>query len=147
MEEDLGRRVMYEELKSVEMGGGFEIRVMMSSHSGSRKIDGVIIVVVKFSHCYIIDCQLLDKVIDLIDEVASRIRMEIDSKLEELDRLDRRLIQLKIECEVLKKEDDEVIKKCLVKLEEDIVKLEKEYVDLEEIWKSEKVEVQGLVQI
>ena len=81
------------------------------------------------------------------DEAASRIRMEIDSKPEELDRLDRRLIQLKIEREALKKEDDEATKKRLAKLEDDIAKLEKEYSDLEEIWKSEKAEVQGSAQI
>lgn len=73
--------------------------------------------------------------------------MEIDSKPEELDRLDRRLIQLKIEREALKKEDDEATRKRLAKLEEDIVKLEREYADLEEIWKSEKAEVQGSAQI
>ncbi|WP_278422293.1 AAA family ATPase, partial [Stutzerimonas kunmingensis] len=78
---------------------------------------------------------------------ASRIRMEIDSKPEELDRLDRRLIQLKIEREALKKEDDEATKKRLAKLEDDIAKLEREYADLEEIWKSEKAEVQGSAQI
>ncbi|WP_312234387.1 AAA family ATPase, partial [Stutzerimonas nitrititolerans] len=88
-----------------------------------------------------------DKAIDLIDEAASRIRMEIDSKPEALDRLDRRLIQLKIEREALKKEDDEATMKRLAKLEEEVVKLEKEYADLEEIWKSEKAEVQGSAQI
>ncbi|MGK7048884.1 AAA family ATPase [Pseudomonas aeruginosa] len=98
-------------------------------------------------HRYITDRQLPDKAIDLIDEAASRIRMEIDSKPEELDRLDRRLIQLKIEREALKKEDDEATRKRLAKLEEDIVKLEREYADLEEIWKSEKAEVQGSAQI
>jgi len=85
--------------------------------------------------------------IHLIDEAPSRIRMEIDSKPEELDRLDRRLIQLKIEREALKKEDDEATKKRLAKLEDDIAKLEREYADLEEIWKSEKAEVQGSAQI
>ena len=109
--------------------------------------DGAIIAAAKLSHRYITDRQLPDKAIDLIDEAASRIRMEIDSKPEELDRLDRRLIQLKIEREALKKEDDEATKKRLAKLEDDIAKLEKEYSDLEEIWKSEKAEVQGSAQI
>jgi ATP-dependent Clp protease ATP-binding subunit ClpB len=109
--------------------------------------DGAIIAAAKLSHRYITDRQLPDKAIDLIDEAASRIRMEIDSKPEALDRLDRRLIQLKIEREALKKEDDEATRKRLTKLEEDIAKLEKEYADLEEIWKSEKAEVQGSAQI
>jgi len=116
-------------------------------HHGVTITDGAIIAAAKLSHRYITDRQLPDKAIDLIDEAASRIRMEIDSKPEELDRLDRRLIQLKIEREALKKEDDEATKKRLVKLEEDIAKLEKEYADLEEIWKSEKAEVQGSAQI
>ena len=116
-------------------------------HHGVSITDGAIIAAAKLSHRYITDRQLPDKAIDLIDEAASRIRMEIDSKPEELDRLDRRLIQLKIEREALKKEDDEATKKRLAKLEEDIAKLEKEYSDLEEIWKSEKAEVQGSAQI
>ncbi|UFQ96917.1 ATP-dependent chaperone ClpB [Pseudomonas wenzhouensis] len=116
-------------------------------HHGVTITDGAIIAAAKLSHRYITDRQLPDKAIDLIDEAASRIRMEIDSKPEALDRLDRRLIQLKIEREALKKEDDEATKKRLVKLEEDIAKLEKEYADLEEIWKSEKAEVQGSAQI
>ncbi|MDP9942172.1 ATP-dependent chaperone ClpB [Ectopseudomonas alcaliphila] len=116
-------------------------------HHGVTITDGAIIAAAKLSHRYITDRQLPDKAIDLIDEAASRIRMEIDSKPEELDRLDRRLIQLKIEREALKKEDDEATKKRLVKLEEDIAKLEREYADLEEIWKSEKAEVQGSAQI
>jgi len=116
-------------------------------HHGVTITDGAIIAAAKLSHRYITDRQLPDKAIDLIDEAASRIRMEIDSKPEELDRLDRRLIQLKIEREALKKEDDEATKKRLAKLEDDIAKLEKEYSDLEEIWKSEKAEVQGSAQI
>lgn len=116
-------------------------------HHGVSITDGAIIAAAKLSHRYITDRQLPDKAIDLIDEAASRIRMEIDSKPEELDRLDRRLIQLKIEREALKKEDDEATRKRLEKLEEDISKLEKEYADLEEIWKSEKAEVQGSAQI
>jgi ATP-dependent Clp protease ATP-binding subunit ClpB len=83
----------------------------------------------------------------LIDEAASRIRMEIDSKPEVLDRLERRLIQLKVESQALKKEDDEAAIKRLEKLKEEIARLEREYADLEEIWKSEKAEVQGSAQI
>ncbi|MBB4863395.1 ATP-dependent Clp protease ATP-binding subunit ClpB [Pseudomonas nitritireducens] len=116
-------------------------------HHGVTITDGAIIAAAKLSHRYITDRQLPDKAIDLIDEAASRIRMEIDSKPEALDRLERRLIQLKIEREALKKEDDEATKKRLAKLEEDIAKLEREYADLEEIWKSEKAEVQGSAQI
>jgi len=116
-------------------------------HHGVSITDGAIIAAAKLSHRYITDRQLPDKAIDLIDEAASRIRMEIDSKPEELDRLDRRLIQLKIEREALKKEDDEATRKRLAKLEDDIATLEKEYSDLEEIWKSEKAEVQGSAQI
>ncbi|MEM8119791.1 type VI secretion system ATPase TssH, partial [Morganella morganii] len=93
-------------------------------HHGVSITDGAIVAAAKLSHRYITDRQLPDKAIDLIDEAASRIRMEIDSKPEELDRLDRRLIQLKIEREALKKEDDEATRKRLAKLEEDIVKLE-----------------------
>ncbi|WXL25086.1 ATP-dependent chaperone ClpB [Ectopseudomonas mendocina] len=109
--------------------------------------DGAIIAAAKLSHRYITDRQLPDKAIDLIDEAASRIRMEIDSKPEELDRLERRLIQLKVEAQALKKEDDEATIKRLEKLNEDIERLEREYADLEEIWKSEKAELQGSAQI
>ncbi|NWD52155.1 ATP-dependent chaperone ClpB [Pseudomonas gingeri] len=109
--------------------------------------DGAIIAAAKLSHRYITDRQLPDKAIDLIDEAASRIRMEIDSKPEVLDRLERRLIQLKVESQALKKEDDEAAIKRLEKLQEEIVRLEREYADLEEIWTSEKAEVQGSAQI
>ncbi|MDZ5603286.1 ATP-dependent chaperone ClpB [Pseudomonas sp. RP23018S] len=109
--------------------------------------DGAIIAAAKLSHRYITDRQLPDKAIDLIDEAASRIRMEIDSKPEVLDRLDRRLIQLKVESQALKKEQDEPAKKRLEKLTEEIERLEREYSDLEEIWASEKAEVQGSAQI
>lgn len=109
--------------------------------------DGAIIAAAKLSHRYITDRQLPDKAIDLIDEAASRIRMEIDSKPEVLDRLDRRLIQLKVESQALKKEEDDAAKKRLEKLQEEIVRLEREYSDLEEIWTSEKAEVQGSAQI
>jgi ATP-dependent Clp protease ATP-binding subunit ClpB len=109
--------------------------------------DGAIIAAAKLSHRYITDRQLPDKAIDLIDEAASRIRMEIDSKPEELDRLERRLIQYKVEQEALKKEDDEAAIKRLEKLKDDIARLEKEYADLEDIWRAEKAEVQGSAQI
>ncbi|MDD1016993.1 ATP-dependent chaperone ClpB [Pseudomonas rubra] len=109
--------------------------------------DGAIIAAAKLSHRYITDRQLPDKAIDLIDEAASRIRMEIDSKPEVLDRLERRLIQLKVESQALKKEDDEAAIKRLEKLTEEIARLEREYADLEEVWTSEKAEVQGSAQI
>ncbi|MBA1244045.1 ATP-dependent chaperone ClpB [Pseudomonas japonica] len=109
--------------------------------------DGAIIAAAKLSHRYITDRQLPDKAIDLIDEAASRIRMEIDSKPEQLDRLERRLIQLKVESQALKKEEDEAARKRLEKLTEDIARLEREYADLEEVWLSEKAEVQGSAQI
>jgi ATP-dependent Clp protease ATP-binding subunit ClpB len=109
--------------------------------------DGAIIAAAKLSHRYITDRQLPDKAIDLIDEAASRIRMEIDSKPEVLDRLERRLIQLKVESQALKKEDDEAAIKRLEKLQEEIARLEREYADLEEIWTAEKAEVQGSAQI
>jgi len=109
--------------------------------------DGAIIAAAKLSHRYITDRQLPDKAIDLIDEAASRIRMEIDSKPEVLDRLERRLIQLKVESQALKKEDDDAAIKRLEKLTEEIHRLEREYADLEEIWTSEKAEVQGSAQI
>jgi ATP-dependent Clp protease ATP-binding subunit ClpB len=109
--------------------------------------DGAIIAAAKLSHRYIADRQLPDKAIDLIDEAASRIRMEIDSKPEVLDRLERRLIQLKVEAQALKKEEDEAAIKRLSKLNEDIARLEREYADLEDIWKAEKAEVQGSAQI
>jgi ATP-dependent Clp protease ATP-binding subunit ClpB len=109
--------------------------------------DGAIIAAAKLSHRYITDRQLPDKAIDLIDEAASRIRMEIDSKPEVLDRLERRLIQLKVESQALKKESDDAAKKRLEKLQEEIVRHEREYSDLEEIWNAEKAEVQGSAQI
>ncbi|WP_439852116.1 ATP-dependent chaperone ClpB [Pseudomonas syringae] len=109
--------------------------------------DGAIIAAAKLSHRYITDRQLPDKAIDLIDEAASRIRMEIDSKPEVLDRLERRLIQLKVEAQALKKEKDEAAIKRLEKLQGEIQRLELEYADLEEIWTSEKAEVTGSAQI
>ena len=91
--------------------------------------------------------RLPDKAIDLIDEAGSQIRMEIDSMPESMDRLDRRLVQLKIEREALKKESDEASKKRLAALEEDITELEREFADLEEVWKSEKAAMQGAAHI
>jgi len=105
--------------------------------------DGAIIAAAQLSHRYITDRNLPDKAIDLMDEAASRIRIEIDSKPESLDRLHRRLIQLKIEREALKKESDEGARKALAALETDIAKLEREYNDLEEQWKAEKATVAG----
>ncbi len=112
-------------------------------HHGVDITDPAIIAAAELSHRYITDRFLPDKAIDLIDEAASRIRMEIDSKPESMDKLDRRLIQLKIEREAVKKEKDEASRKRLALLEEEIVKLQREYNDLEEIWKAEKAQVQG----
>ncbi|MHB1591662.1 MAG: AAA family ATPase, partial [Sulfuricella sp.] len=112
-------------------------------HHGVDITDPAIIAAAELSHRYITDRFLPDKAIDLIDEAASRIRMEIDSKPEVMDKLDRRLIQLKIEREAVKKEKDEASKKRLVLLDQEIVKLQREYNDLEEIWKAEKAQVQG----
>ncbi|GAA4648337.1 ATP-dependent chaperone ClpB [Kistimonas scapharcae] len=105
--------------------------------------DPAIIAAAKLSHRYITDRQLPDKAIDLIDEAASRIRMEMDSKPESMDKLERRLIQLKIEQQALSKEEDAASRERLTMLEEQIGKLEKEYSDLEDVWKSEKAVVQG----
>ncbi len=112
-------------------------------HHGVDISDSAIIAASKLSQRYITDRQLPDKAIDLIDEAASLIRMEIDSKPEEMDRLERRLIQLKIEQEALKKDKDEATEKRKAKLAADIAGLEIEYSDLEEIWKSEKASLQG----
>ncbi|MFO1427375.1 MAG: AAA family ATPase, partial [Steroidobacteraceae bacterium] len=109
--------------------------------------DPAIVAAATLSHRYITDRQLPDKAIDLIDEAAARIRMEIDSKPEALDKLERRIIQLKIEQEALRKEDDEASKKRLAALQENLRGLEKEYADLEEIWKSEKASLQGAAGI
>jgi ATP-dependent Clp protease ATP-binding subunit ClpB len=116
-------------------------------HHGVEITDGAIIAAAKLSHRYITDRQLPDKAIDLIDEAASRIRMEIDSKPEDMDRLERRLIQLKIEREALKKEEDAAARKRLEKLNDDIAKVEREFSDLEEIWTSEKAALQGSQKI
>jgi len=109
--------------------------------------DPAIVAAATLSHRYITDRQLPDKAIDLIDEAASRIRMEIDSKPEELDRLDRRIVQLKMEREALKKEKDEASKKRLQTLDEQLADLEREYADLEEIWKAEKASAQGAAHV
>ena len=112
-------------------------------HHGVEITDPAIVAAATLSHRYIADRQLPDKAIDLIDEAASHIRMEIDSKPEELDRLERRVIQLKIEREALAKESDEASKQRLSDLDEDIERLEREYSDLEEVWNAEKASVQG----
>ena len=109
--------------------------------------DPAIVAAATLSHRYITNRQLPDKAIDLIDEAASRIRMEIDSKPEELDRLDRRIVQFKMEREALKKESDEASKKRLQALDAQLAELEREYSDLEEIWKAEKAAVQGTAHI
>ncbi|MGV6816584.1 MAG: ATP-dependent chaperone ClpB [Thiotrichales bacterium] len=116
-------------------------------HHGIEITDPAIVAAATLSHRYITDRQLPDKAIDLIDEAAARIRLEIDSKPEAMDRLERRLIQFKIEREALKKESDEASAKRLEELEERIRELEKEYADLEEIWKAEKAAVQGTAHI
>ena len=116
-------------------------------HHGIEITDGAIVAATKLSQRYITDRQLPDKAIDLIDEAGSRIRMEIDSMPEEMDRLDRRLIQLKMEREAVRKEKDDASRKRLAKLEEDIVSLEREYADLREIWSAEKSGVQAAQDI
>jgi len=116
-------------------------------HHGVEITDPAIVAAATLSNRYITDRQLPDKAIDLIDEAASRIRMEIDSKPEELDRLERRLIQLKIQREMLKKESDEASKKRLADLDNDIAKLEREFSDLNEVWKSEKAALQGATKV
>jgi ATP-dependent Clp protease ATP-binding subunit ClpB len=116
-------------------------------HHGVSITDPAIIAAATLSHRYITDRQLPDKAIDLIDEAAARIRMEIDSKPESMDRLERRMIQLKIEREALKKESDEASKKRRAALDEQIKALEKEYADLEEVWKAEKASVQSSAHI
>jgi ATP-dependent Clp protease ATP-binding subunit ClpB len=116
-------------------------------HHGVEITDPAIVAAAELSHRYITDRFLPDKAIDLIDEAAARIKMEIDSKPEAMDRLDRRLIQLKIEREAVKKEKDEASQKRLALIEGEIARLEKEYSDLDEIWKAEKAQVQGSAHI
>ena len=112
-------------------------------HHGVEITDPAIVAAAELSHRYITDRFLPDKAIDLIDEAAARIKMEIDSKPEQMDKLERRLIQLKIEREAVRKEKDEASRKRMDALGEEIKRLEKEYSDLEEIWKAEKAQVQG----
>ncbi|KTD03528.1 ATP-dependent chaperone ClpB [Fluoribacter gormanii] len=116
-------------------------------HHGVEITDPAIVAAATLSHRYITDRQLPDKAIDLIDEAGSLIRMEIDSKPESMDKLERRLIQLKIEREALKKEHDEASKKRLDDLQHTIDELEKNYSDLEEVWKAEKATMHGATQI
>ena len=113
------------------------------AHHGVEITDPAIVAAAELSHRYITDRFLPDKAIDLIDEAASRVKMEIDSKPEELDKLDRRLIQLKIEREAMKKETDEASKKRLAAIESEIEALSRKYSDLEEVWKVEKSEALG----
>ncbi|MBK6743521.1 MAG: ATP-dependent chaperone ClpB [Hydrogenophilales bacterium] len=116
-------------------------------HHGVDITDPAIVAAAELSQRYITDRFLPDKAIDLIDEAAARIKMEIDSKPEVMDKLDRRLIQLKIEREAVKREKDEASQKRLSLLEDEIRKLEKEYADLDEVWKSEKASLQGSAQV
>jgi len=116
-------------------------------HHGVEITDPAIVAAATLSHRYIADRQLPDKAIDLMDEAASRIRMEIDSKPEEMDRKERRLIQLKIQREALKKEKDKESQQRLADLEKEIATLEREYNDLEEVWKAEKATLQGATKI
>jgi ATP-dependent Clp protease ATP-binding subunit ClpB len=116
-------------------------------HHGVDITDPAIVAAATLSHRYIADRQLPDKAIDLIDEAGARIRMEIDSKPEVLDKLERRIIQLKIEQVALQKEKDEATRKRLAALEETLAGLEREYADLEEIWKGEKASLQGAAAV
>jgi ATP-dependent Clp protease ATP-binding subunit ClpB len=116
-------------------------------HHGVDITDPAIVAAAELSHRYITDRFLPDKAIDLIDEAAARIKMEIDSKPEVMDKLDRRMIQLKIEREAVKKEKDEASKKRLQLITDELARLEREYNDLEEIWKAEKAQVQGSAHI
>ncbi len=116
-------------------------------HHGVEITDPAIVAAAELSHRYITDRFLPDKAIDLIDEAASKIKIEIDSKPEVMDKLDRRLIQLQIEREAVRKETDEASQKRLALIEEEIGKLQKELADLEEVWKAEKAQAQGSAQI
>ncbi len=116
-------------------------------HHGVEITDPAIVSAATLSHRYITDRQMPDKAIDLIDEAASRIRIEIDSKPESMDRLERRLIQLKIEREALGKESDDASKKRLATLDDEINRLEREFADLDEVWKAEKAALQGTQKI
>ena len=116
-------------------------------HHGVEITDPAIVAAAELSQRYITDRFLPDKAIDLIDEAAARIKMEIDSKPESMDKLDRRLIQLKIEREAVKKESDEASKKRFAAIEEEIARLEREYADLDEVWQAEKANVAGTQHI
>ncbi|QIC78627.1 ATP-dependent chaperone ClpB [Acinetobacter indicus] len=116
-------------------------------HHGVKILDSAIIAAAKMSHRYITDRQLPDKAIDLIDEAASRIKMELDSKPEALDKLERRLIQLKLQLEAVKKDEDAGSRAEVSHLEKQIEDVQKDYNDLEEVWKSEKTLVEGTKQI
>src|SRR5213595_3429180 len=116
-------------------------------HHGVDITDPAIVAAAELSHRYITDRFLPDKAIDLIDEAAARIKMEIDSKPESMDRLDRRIIQLKIEREAVKKEKDEASRKRLAAIEEEITRLEREYADLNDVWQTEKSQVAGAQHI
>jgi ATP-dependent Clp protease ATP-binding subunit ClpB len=116
-------------------------------HHGVEITDPAIVAAAELSHRYITDRFLPDKAIDLIDEAAARIKMEIDSKPEVMDRLDRRMIQLKIEREAVKREKDDASKKRLQLIEDELLALGREYADLEEVWKAEKAQVQGTAHI
>jgi len=116
-------------------------------HHGVEITDPAIVAAAELSHRYITDRFLPDKAIDLIDEAAAKIKIEIDSKPEVMDKLDRRLIQLQIEREAVKKEKDEASKKRLGLIEDEIAKLQREYADLDELWKSEKAAAQGSANV
>lgn len=123
------------------------LQVRYEAHHGVDITDPAIVAAAELSHRYITDRFLPDKAIDLIDEAAAKIKIEIDSKPEVMDRLERRMIQLKIEREAMKKETDEASQKRLELIEDELLKLEREYADLEEIWKSEKASAQGSEQL
>ncbi|MBP8138104.1 MAG: ATP-dependent chaperone ClpB, partial [Alicycliphilus sp.] len=123
------------------------LQVRYEAHHGVDITDPAIVAAAELSHRYITDRFLPDKAIDLIDEAAAKIKIEIDSKPEALDRLERRMIQLKIEREAMKKEHDEASQKRLALIEEELANVEREYADLEEIWKMEKASAQGSEQI
>ena len=123
------------------------LQVRYEAHHGVDITDPAIVAAAELSHRYITDRFLPDKAIDLIDEAAAKIKIEIDSKPESMDKLERRMIQLKIEREAMKKEKDEASQKRLQLIEDELQELEREYADLEEIWKSEKASAQGSEQI
>jgi ATP-dependent Clp protease ATP-binding subunit ClpB len=123
------------------------LREKYELHHGVDITDPALVAAAELSHRYITDRFLPDKAIDLIDEAAARIKMEIDSKPEVMDKLDRRLIQLKIESEAVKKEKDEASKKRLILIKDEMDKLEREYANLDEIWRAEKAQVQGSAHI